>query len=137
VTRARAACAGAAAALAWAALEPIDIRLLGNDYSDTAMLGKLVTRSRLWPFAGLAVHAANGAAFGLAYRELRRRTGRGSAVGLALAEHTLLYPLGVLVDRLHPARGSRGLAPMISKRGFAQETLRHAVFGALLGRLAR
>jgi hypothetical protein len=103
------------------------------------MLGKLVTRSRLWPLAGLAVHAANGAVFGLAFDEVRRRTklrARPLALWLALAEHSTLFPLAYLVDTRHPRRGERGLAPMFSSRGFAQETLRHALFGAALGRLA-
>jgi len=134
VTRARAAAAGAVAALAWALAEPIDRRLLRHDYSDVAMLGKLVTRSRAWPFAGLVLHAANGALFGLAYRVARPR-GVG-AVQLALLENTVLFPLGLLVDRRHPARGERGLAPLVSARGFAQETVRHVLFGAVLRELA-
>jgi hypothetical protein len=128
--------AGALAALAWAAVEPIDRRLLRNDYSDVAMLGKLLTRSRAWPLAGLAIHAANGAAFGLVYEQLRRRT-RISPLQLALIEHVALYPLTFVVDRAHPARGTRGVAPSFTPRGFVQETFRHALFGALLGRLAR
>ena len=32
---------------------------------------RAVTRSRAWPVVGLAMHAANGAVFGLAYHELR------------------------------------------------------------------
>ena len=87
------------------------MRLLRHDYSDTAMLGKFVTRSRLWPLAGAAVHAANGAAFGLAFHEARKRTKLPAlplAVGMALAENTTLYPLAPLVDRFHPARGQRG-----------------------------
>ena len=115
------------------------MRLLRNDYSDTAMLGKLVTRSRLWPLAGLAQHALNGAVFGLAFDEVRRRTrlpGRPLALGLALLENTALFPLAYVVDRRHPARGEAGLAPMLTVRGFAQETFRHALFGLALGRLA-
>jgi hypothetical protein len=53
-----------------------------------------------------------------------------------LAENAALYPLAVLVDRRHPARGESGLAPLLTFRAFAQETARHAVFGAVLGRLA-
>jgi len=139
VARQRSALAGAGAALLWAAVEPLDMRLLGNGYSDVAMLGKAVTRTRLWPLAGLAVHAANGAIFGLVYSEARHRSAlppRRLALGLALAEHTILFPLGLAVDRLHPARGEPGLAPMFTLRGFAQETLRHAVFDLALGRLA-
>ena len=136
MTPARAAGAGAASALAWAALEPIDRRLVRHDYSDVAVLGKFVTRSRLWPLAGLALHAANGAAFGLAYRELRRRT-RVNAVTVAVAEHVTLFPLGALVDRRHPARGQPGLARLFSARAFVQATWRHLVFGAMLDRLTR
>lgn len=126
--------AGAIAALVWAAVEPLDQRALRNDYSDVAVLGKAVTRSRAWPLAGLALHAANGALFGVAYGRARKRG--ASALTMALAEHTALFPLGAVVDRCHPARGTEGLAPMWSKRAFAQATFRHALFGVLLGRLA-
>lgn len=132
----RPALAGAVAALTWAALEPLDRRLLRNDYSDVAMLGKLVTRSRAWPVAGLAIHAANGAVFGLALEQARRRLRRPpTALQLALVEHTVLYPLTYLVDRVHPARGERGVAPSFGVRGFVQETVRHVLFGAVLARL--
>jgi hypothetical protein len=139
VTRARCASAGAAAALVWAAVEPLDKRVFTHDYSDVALLGKFVTRSQAWPVAGLVLHAANGAVFGLAFHAARRRTGVRTptlALALALLEHVTLFPLGALVDRHHPARGERGLAPLFSKAAFAQATFRHAVFGVVLGRLA-
>jgi len=63
----RVAGAGAAAATVWGLLEPIDQRLLGCDYSDIAVLGKAVTRGPRWRLAGFALHAANGALFGLAF----------------------------------------------------------------------
>jgi hypothetical protein len=134
--RGRAAAAGAAATVVWAALEPLDKRLFRHDYSDVAVLGKAVTRSRVWPLAGVALHAANGAVFGLAYDALRRRR-KVSALRLALAEHLVLFPLGSIVDRRHPARGEPGLARLFSAPAFAQATLRHAVFGAVLGSLSR
>jgi hypothetical protein len=134
-TRTRSAAAGACAAVVWAAAEPIDRRLLRNDYSDVALLGKAVTRSRAWPVVGLAMHAANGAVFGLAYHEIRRRRDV-SAVGLALTEHLALFPLGFLVDRRHPARGQAGVRRVFGARAFAQATWRHLLFGAVLGRLA-
>ena len=136
---ARAALAGAAAAGAWAAVEPLDRRLLRHDYSDVAMLGKLVTRSRAWPLAGLALHLANGAVFGVAFDRARAHTGwrpRRTALGLALAENFALFPVAAAVDRIHPARGERGLAPLFTPRGLAQATFRHALFGIVLGRLA-
>ena len=56
---------------------------------------------------------------------------------MALAEHGALYPLSALIDRYHPARGEPGLPPLIGNpRAFGQATVRHAVFGLVLGRLA-
>jgi hypothetical protein len=135
----RAALAGAAAATVWAALEPVDRRLFRYDYSDVALLGKWVTRTRWWPVAGLALHAGNGAVFGLVFEELRRRTGaepRRLAFGMAMAENFGLYPLSYVVDAKHPARGNPGVPRLLTGRALAQATIRHAVFGVLLGRLA-
>ena len=133
------AAAGAAAATAWALLEPLDRRIFRCDYSDVALLGKAVTRGRGWRAAGFAIHAGNGAVFGLAYGAIRRRApidARRLALGLALAEHVGLYPLTFFVDRYHPARGEPGVPPLFTNaRAFAQATARHAFFGLLLGRL--
>ena len=138
--RLRAAAAGAAAATVWGLLEPLDQRLLRCDYSDVALLGKAVTRGPHWRAAGFALHAANGAAFGLVLHELRSRTGadpRRLALGLALVEHFGLYPLSGLVDRYHPARGEPGIPTLLTNpRALAQATWRHTVFGVVLGRLA-
>jgi hypothetical protein len=138
--RARAAAAGVVAAAAWGLQEPLDRRVLGCDYSDVALLGKLVTRGPRWRAAGFAVHAANGATFGLAFYELRRLlpiNPRKLALGMALAEHATFYPLCYFVDRHHPARGEEGVPPLLTNpRAFAQATWRHALFGLLLGRLA-
>jgi len=137
---ARAAAAGATAALVWAAAEPLDRRLFGCDYSDTALLGKAFSR-RHWRPIGLAMHAFNGAAFGLAFDVVRRRTSARPvplAVGMAVAENAALWPLCVLVDRYHPARGEPGVPPLARNgRAFAQATWRHVLFGTLLGLLAR
>jgi hypothetical protein len=139
VSRPRAALSGAAAALAWGALEQVDMRAFRNDYSDVAVLGKLVTRTAAWPVVGIAFHALNGAMFGIAFDEARRRTSlppRRLALGLALAEHVVLFPLSYVVDHAHPARGERGVGQLFNLRGFAQATARHALFGAVLGQLA-
>jgi hypothetical protein len=134
------ALAGVLAATAWGLLEPIDKRLFRYGYSDIAVLGKALTRGPLWRPLGFAVHAANGAAFGLAFHEARRRLDadpRRLALGMAVSEHLVLFPLSWLVDRYHPARGEDGLPPIVtSGRAFGQATTRHVLFGALLGRLA-
>jgi hypothetical protein len=140
VSRSRSTAAGAAAALVWGAAERVDRKIFANDYTDVALLGKFVTRSRAWPLAGVAVHAANGAAFGFAFDMVRRHSKVGPrrlALGLALTEHLALFPLGMLVDRYHPARGEPGVERVFGKRAFAQATFRHALFGVVLGRLAQ
>jgi len=121
--RARAAAAGAAAAVVWGLQEPLDRRVFGCDYSDVELLGR--GRRSL----GFVVHAMNGALFGLAFDAVRRRVGgdgRRLALTLALAEHVALWPLIGLVDR----------TLVTSPRAFAQATYRHALFGLVLGRLA-
>jgi hypothetical protein len=138
--RTRSALAGAAAATLWGLEEPLDQRVFGCDYSDIALLGKLVTRGRRWRAAGFAVHAANGAVFGLVFHEARRLLpvdAKKLALGMALAEHVSLYPLCYFVDRHHPARGEEGIPPLFTnRRAYAQATWRHALFGVLLARLA-
>jgi hypothetical protein len=135
----RAAAAGAAAATTWGLLEPLDVRLFRSDYRDVALLGKLVTSGPGWQAAGYALHAANGAVFGLVFDAFLRRSRIGPrrlAVGLALAEHLTLYPLGIVADRKHPRRGEPDVGPLWSRRVFAQETFRHVVFGLVLGTLS-
>jgi hypothetical protein len=139
-SRMRVAFAGATAATVWGLLEPLDRRLLRCDYSDVAVLGKAITRGPAWRPLGFALHAANGAVFGLVFHEVRKRSGlpsRPLALGMALAEHAALYPLGWFVDRYHPARGEEGIPRLLpNPRAFAQATWRHAVFGVVLGGLA-
>jgi hypothetical protein len=134
----RAAAAGAAAAVAWGLQEPLDQRVFRCDYSDIAVLGKAVSR-RNWRALGFAMHAANGAVFGLVVDALRGRVPieqRRFALGLALTENIALFPLSYLVDRYHPAHGEPGIPPLLGNgRAFAQATWRHALFGWLLGRL--
>ena len=138
MTRAlRGALAGAAAASAWAAQQGLDKRVFGTRYDDVELLGKLVTRGPAWPLAGLAMHASNGALFGATYA-LARPLLPGPPVGVALAvamgENFGFWPLGLLVDRHHPAR--RELEPLQgNRRALAAATWRHALFGVLLGAL--
>ena len=135
----RGAVAGAFAAGVWAAQQPADKRVFGVDYDDTELLGKAVTRSSAWPVVGLALHLGNGAMLGAAYAALAPRMpvpswARGPLVGMA--EHLATWPLTVVVDRLHPARGDM---PRLagSWRAFAQATWRHALFGVVMGELER
>jgi hypothetical protein len=131
--------AGATAAVVWGLQEPLDKRLFRSDYSDIALLGKTVTRGPAWPAVGFGMHAVNGAIFGLVFCEMRQRVSlrpRRLALGMALTEHVALFPLTFLVDRFHPASGEPGIPRLLTnRRAFGQATWRHALFGALLGRL--
>lgn len=139
-SRTRSAAAGAVAATVWGLTEPLDCRLFGSDHRDIAVLGKAVTRKPAWRPIGYALHAVNGAVFGLAYHEVRARVAmepRRLALAMAMVEHLALWPAAYLVDRFHPARGEAGVPPLLRNgRAFVQETLRHALFGLVLGRFA-
>lgn len=131
--------AGAAAAAVWGLVEPLDQRVFRFPYSDIAILGKLVTRGPHWRAAGWVMHIANGAIAGLVFWALFTWVG-GSvfwlAVAFAMVEHVITYPLTLLTDRFHPARGAPELPPMArSGRAFAQATFRHLLFGVVLGAL--
>ncbi|QEC50058.1 hypothetical protein FSW04_22440 [Baekduia soli] len=115
------------------------MRVFGVPYDDTELLGKLVTRGRAWPAVGMAMHLANGAAFGAAYAALSRRLPLPSwALGpaAAMAEHLGSWPLVLVTDRVHPARDD---LPTLgtSARAFAQATWRHLLFGLVLGEVER
>jgi hypothetical protein len=135
----RGAVCGAVAAAVWALEQPLDKLLFSSRYDDVELLGKAVTRSDGWYVVGLALHVQNGAAFGAAYANLAPALPlppllRGPTV--ALAQHLAFWPLGIVSDRLHPARAQ---LPTFAgnRRAFAQSALRHLLFGAVLGELER
>lgn len=101
--------AGAAAALAWKATDPLFDRVFRTRYSDARLFGT-------------PAHLAGGAAFGWAFARLG---GRGWRAGLATAvvENAVLWPAVALV------------APRFfgDVRAFARSTAGHALFGAVLG----
>ena len=131
----RGAAAGAVGAAVWAAQEPLDKRVFGVDYSDVELLGKAVTRGDEWPAVGLAMHVANGAAFGAAYA-LAKPFLPGPPVARALiaamAENFGSWPLIGVAERIHPAR--RDLPQLAGNpRALAQATWRHVLFAVVVG----
>ena len=135
----RGALAGAVAATIWAAQQPLDKRLFGVAYDDTELLGKAVTRGPGWRPVGVALHLANGAAFGAVFARLARNSplpdwANGPAA--AMIENFGLWPLVGLTDRLHPAREE--LPDLAGNRAaLAQATWRHLLFGVVLGETER
>jgi hypothetical protein len=133
---ARGAVAGAAAAALWTATDPFFKRIFGTPYSDSELLSAYVTRGRLQPLASVAIHGANGAAFGYLFTRLGGR-GVKAAVVAALVENAVLWPAMPFFDRTHPnVRDGRWPKLFCNGRVFAQATAAHAVFGVLLGALA-
>src|SRR3954453_9151681 len=118
----RGALAGAVAAGVWAAQQPLDKAVFGVDYDDVELLGKFVTRGPAWAPVGIAMHIANGAAFGAAYANLAPRLPlpwwpRGPPA--AVDEHLSFWQVAGLVASAPPARGD--LPRLIaSVRAFAQ-----------------
>ena len=136
-TSLRGGVAGAAAAIVMTLEQPLDKRLFDSRYDDVEILGKLVTRGDGWQPIGFALHVQNGAILGAAYARLKPSL-RGPAVlrGLVagLIEHLATWPMTALVDRYHPAR--KELPRLAANpRAFGQATIRHAVFGIVLGLL--
>lgn len=133
----RGALAGLAGIAAWVAVMPLDKRLFATRYDDVQMLGMAFTRGRAWLPLGLALHAANGAIFGLLYARLAapRLPGVPWQRGLlaASAENAALSTFTPLVDHLHPGIRSGATGRMATPRALAQGVLRHMVFGAVLG----
>lgn len=133
----RGAAAGAVAAAAWAAGEPLLRRLARTPYSDVRLLGRLVTRGGAWPVAGVVLHVASGAAFGAGFERLGLRGARAGVVA-AQVENAVLWPAMAVVDRVHPDRRD-GIWPPLARnpRVAAQEVVGHALFGAVLGAIVR
>jgi hypothetical protein len=131
----RGALAGAAATVVMTLEQPLDKRLFDSKYDDVEILGKLVTRGDDWQPIGFALHVQNGAILGAGYARLSPSLPgpavlRGLLVGLI--EHVATWPMTALVDRYHPAR--KQLPKLAGNpRAFCQATIRHAVFGVVLG----
>ena len=136
-TSLRGGVAGAVAAVVMTVEQPLDKRLFNSKYDDVEILGKLFTRGDYWRPIGFTLHVQNGAMLGVAYTRLKPSL-PGPAVlrGLlaGLIEHVAAWPLTVVFDRYHPAR--RELPKLATNpRAFGQATIRHAVFGIVLGLL--
>src|SRR4051794_38971872 len=135
-TSLRGGIAGAVATVLMTLEQPLDQRLFDSKYDDVEVLGKLVTRGDDWRPIGFALHVQNGALLGAAYARLKpSRPGSALLRGLlaALVEHVATWPLTVLFDRYPPAR--KELPKLADRRVFGQATIRHAVFGIVLGLL--
>jgi hypothetical protein len=133
----RGALAGAAAAAAWQACDPLLRLVFRTPYADAELLGPFLTRGPLEPVANLVTHSAGGALFGHLFE---RFGGSGVRAGVAAAviENAVLWPALAVFDRIHPKRRDGTWPPLAGDpRVFASATAGHALFGALLGAAVR
>lgn len=118
----RPAVAGASAAALWAAAELPLSRALDTGFTDVRLLARCSgLGGRRGTVAGIGIHLANGAAFGVAFAALG---GRGVRAGFAAAEieGAVLWPMMRMLDPEH-----------FTKRVFAQEAVTHGLFGVVVG----
>ena len=129
----RGAGAGVVAAAAWLAAEPVLRRSFGTGgYSLVRLLGRPVSR-RHWRPAGVALHLANGAAAGVAFRRSGLGGWKAGVIAFQL-ENLAAWPGMAAADRLHPDRGEADWPTLLrNPRVFGHEAAGHAVFGAVLG----
>lgn len=129
--------AGALAAAAWAAAEPLLGRVVGTPYSDVRLLGRMATKGRAWPVTGVAIHVVNGALFGAAFERLGLHGVRQGVIA-AEVENLVLWPGYAVVDRIHPDRRDGTWPRLVTNPHLAvYEVATHALFGAVLGLATR
>ena len=125
--------AGAAFLIAMA----IDLALFRNKANDLRLLSGMVPGGRrLWPLLGTGMHMVNGALLGAVYAHIEHKfPGPGWLKGtvFGLVENMFLWPVLVVLDRIHPEI-KRGTLPKFNRFvPFVQEVFRHVVYGAVLG----
>jgi len=130
--------AGLAGGTAFAAVMKLDIALSGKRVDDFQLLAGFGPLRHNWQVAGAIIHAINSASLGTLYALASDRLpGPGWRRGLtfALVENTLLWPIIMLLDRVHPAIKAGELPTYNRPWPFLAENLRHAAFGVVLGTL--
>jgi hypothetical protein len=135
----RGAVCGAVAAAVWGLQQPLDKLVFSSRHDDVEWVGKALVRSDGWYPVGFGVHMGNGALFGAVYANVAPLMPIPPALRgplAALVEHLVLWPLGSVSDRLHPAREE---LPQLegNREAFLQSTWRHLLFGLVLGELER
>ncbi len=134
----RAIAAGIAAASAYLLVMYADMAITRSASDDLLMLGRPFTsdprRARL---IGLPLHVGFGAAVGLLYGGYGHCRLRGPnwlrGVAMMAIENTVLWPTAIIADRMHPSMVSGELPKLNTPLPFAQQLVRHAAFGLVLG----
>lgn len=137
---ARAAAAGVAGALAYLSAQEIDRRLANPRSDDLILLGGLLTRQpAAWRPLGLLLHLLAGASFGVVFDRLVAGQLRGPywlrGLLTAQVENAVLWPLVLLLDRVHPAIPAGQLDRLNRPIYAGQAVWRHLALGVTIGLL--
>ncbi len=127
---------GLAGGAAFAAAMKLDIKLSGEPVDDFQLLAGFGPTRDHWQIAGPIVHAVNSVAVGTVYSMVNERLpGPGWMRGLtfAMIENTVLWPVIIVLDQVHPAIKSGELPTFNRPWPFIAENIRHAAFGIVLG----
>jgi hypothetical protein len=120
----------------------VDNRLSSHSFNDLKLVGQmLTTKSPWWQLQGALGHYGFSTVMGLVYANwgYKRLPGPSWLKGVLLmqVENALLYPAGFVVDRFHAGMKSGQLPPLINRKTFAGQLVRHITFGLALGLLYR
>lgn len=127
---------GLAGGAAFAIVMKADIALSGQRIDDFQLLAGFGPLRHRWRVVGPIVHGINSMAVGAVYALVRERLwGPGWLRGLtfAMVENTVLWPVIILLDRIHPAIRAGDLPAFNRRWPFIAENLRHAAYGIVLG----
>jgi hypothetical protein len=130
------AVAGLAGGLAFAAFMKLDIIVSRRPVDDFLLLGGVGPFQRHWRLSGPVIHLLNSVSLGALYAlVVDRLPGPGWLRGaaFALAENTLLWPVVIALDQVHPAIRQGTLPHYNRPWPFVVENLRHLAYGLTLG----
>jgi hypothetical protein len=133
----RGAVAGAIGAVAFMLSMGVDLAITRQRTNDLRLLSGMIPGGRrLWPVIGTASHITNGIALGALFsRAHHGLPGPTWVRGLIFAqvENLFLWPVMMVLDRIHPEI-KRGKLEKYNRPGpFFAEVVRHAVFGVVMG----
>ncbi len=132
----RGAVAGLVGGAAFSAVMAVDQKITACPADDYQLLAGFGPFARWWPVVGRIAHAANSIVVGATYALVEDRLrGPGWLRGLAfaMAENALLWPVLIVLDRVHPAIRSGALPRYNQPVPAALEVGRHVAFGVVLG----
>ncbi len=129
---------GIAAGSAFLAAMWLDNKLSSWRFNDIKLVGQMfTTRTPLWQIQGVAGHYAFSTMMAFVYVRYARQRLPGPSwlrgILFLMAENTVLYPAGLIVDRIHAGMKSGQLALLLDRKTFFGQITRHVAFGIALG----